>query len=368
MSVWGTELSIAIVLFVAVFPIALWFLTYHHYHRHGTFRGWSAILTIATFAYTTGVIAFTLFPFPERGLANCLSGGGRFHVQLIPLSSLSDIANVWQSVGFPSIVTSAVFLQVVLNIALLIPLGMLLAYRYRNSFGFTILAGFGVSLLIETVQGTAMLGIFDCPYRLADVDDLITNTAGAAVGWAIGANLIRWLPDASPEATSDLDVPGVSRRVFAGVLDWLSLLLVGIVFRLIVQTMLGDGSSGQGNTLYTPIMTMLDTGLVAFVMFLLVPLLRDDRATPGQIATWLALDQKVTGERATSLQILLRFSVRWLPIVVGAFISPVAFLVGVAVVETASVVARKDSRSASGVLAGTTTTTRRSHTSRVHHQ
>jgi glycopeptide antibiotics resistance protein len=79
------------------------------------------------------------------------------------------------------VLTTVTFLQVALNVLLLVPLGMLLAYRYKRSFGITVLAGQGVSLLIEVTQGTGVFGIFDCPYRLADIDDLIANTTGAAL-------------------------------------------------------------------------------------------------------------------------------------------------------------------------------------------
>ncbi len=44
------------------------------------------------------------------------------------------------------------------------------------------LVGFATSLLIETTQGTGVWGLYACPFRLFDVDDLLTNTVGALVG------------------------------------------------------------------------------------------------------------------------------------------------------------------------------------------
>jgi uncharacterized RDD family membrane protein YckC len=96
------------------------------------------------------------------------------------------------------------------------------------------------------------------------------------------------------------------------------------------------------------------------ILFLALPLMRRDRATPGQIATWLADSSADTGRPATIGQTLIRFSVRWLPIAVGAFIQPFAFLAGVAVYETTTMSIRSDRRSLSDVLAGTVTVTRRS--------
>jgi hypothetical protein len=107
-------------------------------------------------------------------------------------------------------------------------------------------------------------------------------------------------------------------------------------------------------------MTFLDVAVVAVVLFLILPMMRRDRSTPGQIATWLANSSAETGQEATRPQALIRFSVRWLPIAVGAFIEPLAFLVTVAILETGTVAIWSDRRSLSDVLAKTLTVTRRS--------
>jgi glycopeptide antibiotics resistance protein len=159
-TVWKSEFSIAVVLFLVTFPVALIFLTYHHYHRHGTFRGWSAVLTTATFMYVTGVVAFVFFPFPDAGTSNCIAGKARVYAQLVPFNSFESILEVWRTTGFPGVLITVTFLQVALNVVLLVPLGMLLAYRYKRSLGITVLAGLGVSLLIEVTQGTGGFGAF----------------------------------------------------------------------------------------------------------------------------------------------------------------------------------------------------------------
>lgn len=359
MTVWGTQFSIAVILFLLTFPIGLWFLTYHHYHRHGTFRGWSATLTTATFLYITGVIAFTLFPFPDEGRSSCIAGEQALSPQLVPFASLSDILEVWQDVGFPAVLASVTFLQVALNVVLLVPLGMLLAYRYKKSFAFTVLFGLGVSLLIEITQGTGVFGLFDCPYRLADVDDLLTNTAGAAIGWLIAAVVMRWLPDPTPEPDADLGRPRVSRRLFSGVLDILTLFFGGIAMRgMLLIVLQPDGGTPESFWLRSTF-TLLDVGAVAVVLFLVVPLMREDRATPGQIATWLAVARHDTEETVTTTQIAIRFAVRWLPIAVGAFIQPLAIIFLVAIYEIAAVAFRSDSRSLSDVSSSTRIITKR---------
>ena len=78
------------------------------------------------------------------------------------------------------------------NAALLAPLGFLLPlfWRYFGRAKRTILFGFGVSLSIELIQIIAG--------GVTSVDDLILNTAGAAVGFALAKLLLRACPRLAP--------------------------------------------------------------------------------------------------------------------------------------------------------------------------
>ena len=74
--------------------------------------------------------------------------------------------------------TLQIWLNVLLNIALFVPLGFLLpllAKPFRKWYA-ALGAGFGVSLLIELTQ-------FFTGRGMCDVDDLFTNTLGAMLGW-----------------------------------------------------------------------------------------------------------------------------------------------------------------------------------------
>lgn len=74
--------------------------------------------------------------------------------------------------------TLQIWLNVLLNIALFVPLGFLLpllAKPFRKWYA-ALCAGFGVSLLIELAQLFTGRG-------MCDVDDLFTNTLGAMLGW-----------------------------------------------------------------------------------------------------------------------------------------------------------------------------------------
>ena len=74
--------------------------------------------------------------------------------------------------------TLQIWLNVLLNIALFVPLGFLLPLltkRFRKWY-LALGAGFGVSFLIELTQLITGRG-------MCDVDDLFTNTLGAMLGW-----------------------------------------------------------------------------------------------------------------------------------------------------------------------------------------
>lgn len=75
-----------------------------------------------------------------------------------------------------------------LNIALFLPLGMFLPLLWKSfrPAGKTVLFGFCMSLTIELLQ------IFT--YRATDVNDLITNTLGALLGWIVMTMMMRIIP------------------------------------------------------------------------------------------------------------------------------------------------------------------------------
>ena len=83
---------------------------------------------------------------------------------------------------FESDSTAHMLLNLIGNIAMFIPSGIVLpiCFKRLNGFGKVVLAGFLSSLCIEVLQ-------LPFAVRCSDVDDLILNTAGCAVGYGIYA-------------------------------------------------------------------------------------------------------------------------------------------------------------------------------------
>ncbi|HVU80141.1 MAG TPA: VanZ family protein [Candidatus Paceibacterota bacterium] len=71
-----------------------------------------------------------------------------------------------------------------LNILLFVPFGFGLPFVSRFGFGWTVAAGVLVSAAIETAQFATgyAAGI---TFRIADVNDVLFNTAGAAIGYLL---------------------------------------------------------------------------------------------------------------------------------------------------------------------------------------
>jgi glycopeptide antibiotics resistance protein len=88
-------------------------------------------------------------------------------INLIPFNFLTDVYPGWQ-------------INIIGNILMFVPVGIVwpICFKELDNIKKTVLAGFGFTLLIELIQ----LPFFD---RCSDVDDLILNTTGAAIGAVI---------------------------------------------------------------------------------------------------------------------------------------------------------------------------------------
>ena len=349
MSTWLFEGAFSLALFVVLIPVLIAPFLAVVYRRYRYPAPGPTLLATATGLYACSLVAFTTFPLPEAPREFCTQRDTVDYWQLTPGASLGDVLDRYREVGLTATLSSGVFLQVAFNVVFFVPLGFLVAYRMRRGLGTAALAGLGASLLIEVTQGTALLGIYPCPYRLADVDDLIANTAGALVGWGIGALVRRRWPFREPPPRLDLAPPTVRRRLLAAGLDLVIVVVLALGVDLVVVfvevTRGGDVEAVQSATVVVQY-------VVGVLLLLVLPMLRRDRATPGQLTVLLALGA-ASGGPAPAWSVLVRFVVRWLPMLVWG----VEGVLLVALVEVATVVARPDRRSLSAVLARTTTTT-----------
>ena len=346
---WLFEGAASIALFVLLIPvfIAPFFAVVYRQYRYAP--PGPVALAAFTGLYLCSLVAFTTFPLPESPQEFCGERATTDYWQTKLGDSLSGVLELLRDGGVAATLTSGPFLQVAFNVLFFVPLGFLVAYRMRRGAGSAIVAGLAVSLLIEVSQGTGLWGIYPCPYRLADVDDLIANTMGALLGWALGALIARRWPFRDPPPRQDLAAPTVRRRLLATGIDLsvVAVLALAVDIGVIVVEEWRGADAQSIKSAYVVVQYC-----VALTLLVALPLLRRDRATPGQLTVLLAVSSR-DGGRAPAWSILVRFIVRWLPILIWG---TAAFLAVVAL-ELLTVWVRGDRRSLSGALARTTTDT-----------
>ena len=142
--------------------------------RNKTLRPRREAQLIVVYICLVVVARFTFFPFSKvDGVIQPLVFDAERalppRINLIPFVNLLDYAVKREAV-----------LNVVGNTAMFLPLGIVwpVCFRQLNTPGKAIAAGAGVSLTIELLQ----LPFFD---RVSDVDDLILNTLGFALGYGL---------------------------------------------------------------------------------------------------------------------------------------------------------------------------------------
>jgi len=206
-------------LLVAAIIAVICFVPYlvYQYRRYGQFSAsrliWMAVLLV----YGTALLTYTLAPLPTP--AWCAQP----HAGLLELDPTLYFRNMWQmhaaGQSWSSVLTSWTMLQMVLNFLLFIPLGIILRHLWKVGVWLTTLVGFCISLFIELTQLTGNWFTALCQYRVADISDVIINTAGALFGAAIALLIPRLAADTDVmEAAKALAKPVTRGRRWAGML------------------------------------------------------------------------------------------------------------------------------------------------------
>lgn len=162
-------------------------------------------------------------------------------LQFVPLQFIQDILHntpITRSdpSSYLNVLTGADFLLAAFNVLLTVPFGMFLGYYFRTRWVVCIILSFALSLLFEITQITGIYGFFDHPYRIFDVDDMITNTLGGMIGFKLSLWISGLLPRIEKlDSQEDLSAKRVTytRRALAFLLDSILLLAVTILLNLL---------------------------------------------------------------------------------------------------------------------------------------
>lgn len=209
--------ALAVLLFVPTAAV--------QYRLNGTLGPGDLATLLSAAVYGLALWTYTLLPMPASGTYRCKSSN------LDPLGSIRGLWAGDPGGGFASLLRDPVFLQIALNVLLFVPLGFFLRVILKRGFLVAGAVGAVVSLLIETTQLTGVWSLYDCPYRLFDIDDLFVNTAGAVVGSLLSALFVSRRAHAVPLPTSLT----IGRRLVGMISDLLFMVLFGGLVALVYR-------------------------------------------------------------------------------------------------------------------------------------
>lgn len=148
---------------------------------------WTWAIGVAAIAHLSTVASVTLFPLPVQ--PEVIAQGREFQNARNNVVPLASVVNAIVTGNYPSVISQSIG-----NLLMLAPLGLYgpLLWSRMRSWRAAVMVGLAVSLAVELLQlGISMyLGY---TYKIADVDDLILNTAGVALGYFLFRMAAQWL-------------------------------------------------------------------------------------------------------------------------------------------------------------------------------
>lgn len=208
------------------------------YRKYGYVNKVRALVLYLFLLYLLNALFLVILPLPSSRHNPALASGA---MQLVPLNFINDILKETSVISsdpstYLHLLKERAFLQVVFNILLTVPFGMILRYYFRTGWVRSILFSFLLSLFFEVTQLTGIYGLYDHAYRVFDVDDLMMNTLGGICGFLAAEWLSGLLPRIEKlDEQVDLSAKRVTytRRAIAFMIDsFIWPILMGILFLL----------------------------------------------------------------------------------------------------------------------------------------
>ncbi len=269
----------------AVFLLSLLPLLVVQFRRFGRVTARRLLGTCAVSIYLAGVFAYTMLPLPPPSGPRCSSSPSP---NPVPLHFLGVVRENTAGLPLDQALTSHALLQVVFNVVLFLPWGVLARGFFTYGPMVSTITALVASVAIETTQLTGLWGLYPCAYRMADVDDVLLNTLGGALGAILAPLLLAWMP--SPRSLrEDRGEPRpvtAGRRWFSMLLDWIgvNVIVTGVSVAVTMAWYLADPGANVATTLAWSRWTSALAGLA----YVYLPVLTGTGASVGQRTLWLA--------------------------------------------------------------------------------
>lgn len=270
MSAYLVPLKSAVIAFpIIALLVSLPFMV-GQYRKYGSFLFWRAVVLYSFVFYLLAAYFMVILPLPRVASVAKLTTP---EYNLVPFSALRTFMTTTVfSLRHPATWLAALrqpgFIQPAFNLILTLPFGVYLRYYFKRSMPQVIGLTFALSLFFELTQRTGLYGIYPRPYRLFDVDDLVINTLGGALGGLVAPALMRAFPTREAMDQKSYAHGGQVtwlRRFVALLIDNLvGVGLASLVLTLLVRLL--GGESALVNTLITAVVAPL-------LIFVLLPML-----------------------------------------------------------------------------------------------
>lgn len=184
--------SIFIAFFITIILSFVLFIPWliYTYRKYGYLSMSKTIIMLSFIFYFLSALCLVLLPFPSTRDTCSLQPADTVHSNLRLFQFVEDILKdsgvvVTNPSTWLAITKQQAFFQAFFNFLLLMPFGVYLRYflKERRYWKRAFIISFLLTLFYEITQRTGIYGIFNCAYRLFDVDDLLLNSVGALLGF-----------------------------------------------------------------------------------------------------------------------------------------------------------------------------------------
>ncbi|QIC48075.1 VanZ family protein [Lysinibacillus sphaericus] len=184
--------SILIAFFITIILSFVLFIPWliYTYRKYSYLSMSKTIIMFSFIFYFLSALCLVLLPFPSTRDTCSLQSPDTVHTNLRLFQFIEDILKgsgvVLTSPSTWLVITKQqAFYQAFFNFLLLMPFGVYLRYflQERRYWKRAFLLSFLLTLFYEITQRTGIYGIFNCAYRIFDVDDLLLNSVGALLGF-----------------------------------------------------------------------------------------------------------------------------------------------------------------------------------------
>lgn len=201
MMAYSMPILTAVIVF-GIVAVAIWipWLIYT-YRKYGYLPLSVLVISFSFIFYSLAAFFLVILPLPATRDTCAMQAPNTQHYSLIPFKFTEDtLKGNWLDIKNPStyvlLFKQPAFYQTFFNFLLLLPLGVYLRYYLveKAYWWKATIVLFCTTLFFEITQLTGIYGIYNCAYRLFDVDDLMMNTFGGVIGYFIAPAVLAVFP------------------------------------------------------------------------------------------------------------------------------------------------------------------------------